>query len=344
RLAARPVGLRQDDADAPHRRPDRADHRHHRRRRQDAQAGAGGPRVRLRLPGAGPLRVAHGPRERDAAARDHGLRQGPPPRAGARAPEAGRPRALRALLPVAALGRHAAARLDRPRARLRPQAPADGRAVRGPRRDHPRGDEPRAPAPVAGDEEDRRVRDALDRGGRLPLHAHRGDDCAPGADQGGHRGRPALPAHARDARDAALLRAHHAGARGSARRRARTRGAPSGGTEDGGLLSMPSLASWVRRFGPVVAVVAVLLALMYPVALLLGLPIARERMGNVSNWLRGSAAALPVADASASGQRLPFGGDPEVDERLAVLSRGTPVLVMDGRVIEAGVTIEGGEA
>lgn len=107
---------------------------------------------------------------------------------------------------------------------------------------------------------------------------------------------------------------------------------------------MPSLASWVRRFGPVVAVVAVLLALMYPVALLLGLPIARERMGNVSNWLRGSAAALPVADASASGQRLPFGGDPEVDERLAVLSRGTPVLVMDGRVIEAGVTIEGGEA
>lgn len=104
------------------------------------------------------------------------------------------------------------------------------------------------------------------------------------------------------------------------------------------------LASWVRRFGPVVAVLAVLLALMYPVAILLGMPIARERMANVSNWVRGSAAALPVAEADATGARLPFDGDPDVEERLAGLARGTAVLVRDGAVLASGVTVEEGAA
>ncbi|HEX7040636.1 MAG TPA: ABC transporter permease subunit [Trueperaceae bacterium] len=107
---------------------------------------------------------------------------------------------------------------------------------------------------------------------------------------------------------------------------------------------MPSLASWLRRAGPVVGVVAVLLALMYPAALLLGLPLARGRMANVSNWVRATVAALPVADARAAGARLPFGGAPEVDERLAALEPGTAVLVRDGDVLAAGVTLEGGAA
>ncbi len=107
---------------------------------------------------------------------------------------------------------------------------------------------------------------------------------------------------------------------------------------------MPALAAWLRRAVPVVVVVAVLLALMYPAALLLGLPLARDRMANVSNWVRGGVEALPVADAGASGDRLPFGGAPEVDARLAALEDGAAVLVRDGRVVAAGVALEDGVA
>ena len=53
-----------------------------------------------------------------------------------RAP-AGRARRLRACLSARALRRHEDARLDRARAGHRAGAPADGRAVRGARRDHP---------------------------------------------------------------------------------------------------------------------------------------------------------------------------------------------------------------
>ncbi|HZW27762.1 MAG TPA: ABC transporter permease subunit [Trueperaceae bacterium] len=107
---------------------------------------------------------------------------------------------------------------------------------------------------------------------------------------------------------------------------------------------MRAVVSWLRGSLPVVVVVAVLLALMYPLALLLGMPLARERMGNVSNWVRGTVEALPVADATAGGERLPFGGAPEVDERLSSLERGTAVLVRDGRVVAAGVDLEDGAA
>ena len=56
--------------------------------------------------------------------------------------------------PVPAVGRHAAARRDRPRARLRAVDPADGRAVRRARRDDPRADEPRGPADLGADRDD----------------------------------------------------------------------------------------------------------------------------------------------------------------------------------------------
>ena len=52
---------------------------------------------------------------------------------------------FRQQVPVAIVGRHAAARLDRPRPLVRPRHPADGRAVRRARRDRARHAEPAAP-------------------------------------------------------------------------------------------------------------------------------------------------------------------------------------------------------
>ncbi len=95
---------------------------------------------------------------------------------------------------------------------------------------------------------------------------------------------------------------------------------------------------------PVIGVVAVLLALMYPVALLLGMPLARQRMENLSNWERATVAALPVADAAASGTRLPLGSGPAVDAVLSGLARGSAVLVTGDRVVATGVSIDGGDA
>ena len=62
-----------------------------------------------------------------------------------------RPRRLRDQIPARALGRHAAARLDRALPLGRSVAAADGRAVRRARRLHPRRDEPAAPGDLARD-------------------------------------------------------------------------------------------------------------------------------------------------------------------------------------------------
>ncbi len=70
RLAHRPVGLRQVDA-APHRRRHRrADRGRGDRQRQDGAASPARPRLRDRLPGPRPLRLAHGREEHRAAAGD----------------------------------------------------------------------------------------------------------------------------------------------------------------------------------------------------------------------------------------------------------------------------------
>src|SRR5690606_28663410 len=98
------------------------------------------------------------------------------------------------LLPVAAVRRDAATRVHRAGAGVRPQAAVDGRAVRRARRDHAGGDELRVAAAVAGDAQDGGVRDALDRGGGVPVVAHRGDDGATWPDPRGDRGGPAVPA------------------------------------------------------------------------------------------------------------------------------------------------------
>ena len=91
---------------------------------QTAEAARLDRAVRLRLPGAGPVPLAHGRAQRHAAAGGHGPAGGGAARARGALPGDGQPAGLRAQASLAALGRHAAAGLDRPRAVVRAQAPA----------------------------------------------------------------------------------------------------------------------------------------------------------------------------------------------------------------------------
>ena len=101
-------------------------------------AGAARTPVRLRVPGPGPLSLAHGRAQRHAAAGDHGVFRRRAPRARTPQSRAGQSDRFRAQVPLAAFGRHAAARLDRARALLRSAPAAHGRALRRARRDRPR--------------------------------------------------------------------------------------------------------------------------------------------------------------------------------------------------------------
>ena len=95
----------------------------------------GAGRDRLRVPGADPDAVGQRIRQRlpAAAARDS---TGPPRRRGWRRRSPRRARRLRRRLSARTLRRHEDAGLDRARIGDGAEAPADGRAVRGARRDH----------------------------------------------------------------------------------------------------------------------------------------------------------------------------------------------------------------
>ncbi len=54
--------------------------------------------------------------------------------------------------------------------------------------------------------------------------------------------------------------------------------------------------SWLRRAWPVIAVMLATVALGYPIALLFGLPLARQRMHDLSNWVTATSVAQPVAE------------------------------------------------
>ena len=101
----------------------------------------------------------------------------------------------------------------------------------------------------------------------------------------------------------------------------------------------------LRTIVPVVVVLAVALVLMYPAALLLGRPVARRHMLNLSNWLRTTVTALPLAQLPAGadegaeqGARLSFGGRTQRDlvDDLATPVRSEPaaVLVFGGRPLD----------
>ena len=116
--------------------------------------------------------------------------------------------------PEPALGRHAAARGDRPGPGVRARPAAHGRAVRGARRDDPRADELRGPADLGADRDDDRVRDPLHPGGGVPVVPRRRHERPAGPDHEGHRHRPA---RARVPRTRARIRATSSSSPRSAR-------------------------------------------------------------------------------------------------------------------------------
>src|SRR6266571_3963558 len=149
---------------------------------------------RDRVPGSGPLSLAHGARERGVRPRARGLCGGAPARDRDGAPPAARPQGLRGEVPSRALRGHEAARRDRPRARHRHEDPPDGRALRRPRRADARAHGGVAPGHLAADAQDRDLRDPQPARGALPLDADRRHDGAPRADQVGARSVHGLPA------------------------------------------------------------------------------------------------------------------------------------------------------
>ncbi len=181
RLADRTVGLRKVDAASHRRRHRRADRGRRHRQRKAGPQGAARPRLRDRVPGARPLRLAHRREEHRAAARD--ARVGPREACGARRGDARARRAhrVREAPPLAALGRDAAARLDRAGALLLARAPAHGRAVRRARRDDARAPQPGAAPHLGGDRLDGDLRHPLDLRGGVPVDARRRHVPAAGA-------------------------------------------------------------------------------------------------------------------------------------------------------------------
>ena len=102
---------------------------------------------------------------------------------------AGRPRGLRRALPARAVGRHEAARVDRPRPGAGPAGAADGRAVRRARRADAHDHGPRAAAHLVDHAQDGGVHHPQpDRGG-LSRRRGAGDVGAARPDHRPHRGR-----------------------------------------------------------------------------------------------------------------------------------------------------------
>src|SRR5439155_8857684 len=155
----------------------------------------------------------------------------------ARAARARRAHRLRVEPSLAALGGHAAARLDRAGAVVRSRAAAHGRAVRRARRDDTRASEPRAAAHLGEGRQHRRLRHALDSRGRLPLDASRRHVGAAGARRRGDRRRSPAAAWGRDPRGHPFLRARHGCPRGARRGAWRGSGPACSGRYRGAVLS-----------------------------------------------------------------------------------------------------------
>lgn len=97
---------------------------------------------------------------------------------------------------------------------------------------------------------------------------------------------------------------------------------------------------------PVVVVLAIAFVLMYPIALWLGLPLAKLRMDNVANWVTVTTAPHALAEVpadstagAAAGARLAFGGAPSSlsSERALLTYAGQPLAARFG--LEDGVAV-----
>lgn len=93
---------------------------------------------------------------------------------------------------------------------------------------------------------------------------------------------------------------------------------------------------------PVVVVLAVMLAAMYPVALLFGLPLARQRMANLNNWVRATVEAAALSDL-AGGRRLEFGTE-EVAPDAAGSMRTGGILIKGAAPLDVAYDLDGTEA
>ena len=102
-----------------------------------------------------------------------------------------RPRRLRGQVPVAAFRRHAAARLDLPRADPRAEDAAARRAVRRARRVHPRGAVVHPARPLVGAALQRHPRHPRPARGGVPRRHGLRDEQQPGPDAGAARDRAA---------------------------------------------------------------------------------------------------------------------------------------------------------
>ena len=121
---------------------------------------------RRRVPGGEPVSLADRARQHRVPAGIRGAPREERRRARRRHAQSGRPAGLRQPLSARAVGRHEAARLDRPRPGAGPARAADGRAVRRARRADAHDHGPRAAAHLVADRQDRGVRHPQpDRGG-----------------------------------------------------------------------------------------------------------------------------------------------------------------------------------
>ena len=128
-----------------------------------------------------------------------------------------RARGLRRCLSARTVRRHEDAGLDRTRAGDEPEAPADGRAVRRARRDHPLQAEQRPADAVGGDAPDRDLRHPFGVRVGLSVEPHHRDDPAPRPRACGDRGGRALSAHRSVPHLAGLCRALPHGVGGAGR-------------------------------------------------------------------------------------------------------------------------------
>src|SRR5262245_53203513 len=179
------TGRPQVDAALPHRRLSPHGNRQDPHRGQADRRAGSGPRHRLSA--FRTVSVEDSARQCPLRLGAHGAPARRTPAAGAILHRSGRADRLRGQLSFAAFRRHAPAHRARPHARLRPENPADGRAVRRARRPDPRPHAVRAAQHLAAHAEDRDLRDSRRAGGGLSRRPRGGDVRAPRPHQGDRR-------------------------------------------------------------------------------------------------------------------------------------------------------------